>query len=306
MQIRFLGTGSAWCVPEHSCACRICAEVTRLGEERTRTSFLVEGQEKILVDCGPDIRSQMRRHRVGRPDAVLITHEHGDHFLGFDDLLPFRRCIPREAWKPIPVYATAQTLEAVRVRFGYLFGSLIEPREAVPGVPVEGLNMKVTPFKTFHGPTAPGSVGYVLEDGWGGEPLKLVYTSDFLRLDEEPDFLLEPDVLVMQAHWLNEPADNRPHHMSFQRAIEYIRRWRPKKVTYIVHLSAGDQVKGDPFNNSVKKLTPKSPMTEPATGEEYPIPLCQAEWQETVDRICRDYEVPEPVIVAEDGLTATF
>jgi phosphoribosyl 1,2-cyclic phosphate phosphodiesterase len=306
MQIRFLGTGSAWCVPEHSCSCQICAEMTRLGEERTRTSFVVQGRENILVDCGPDIRSQMRRHRLGRPDAILITHEHGDHFLGLDDLLPFRRSLPREAWQPIPVYATAQAWEAIRVRFGYLLGSLIEPREAVPGVPVDGLETNITPFKTFHGPTAPGSVGYSLEDGSVADPFKLVYTSDFIRLDDEPDFLFEPDVLVIQSHWLNEPANNRPHHMSFQRAIEYVRRWRPKRATYLVHLSAGDQVRGDPCNNSVKKPAPKSPLTEPETGKPYPVPRCQTEWQDLVNRICKDLEVPQPVIVADDGMAASF
>jgi hypothetical protein len=94
--------------------------------------------------------------------------------------------------------------------------------------------------------------------------------------------------------------------MSFQRAIEYIRRWKPKRVTYIVHLSAGDQVRGDPSNNAVKKLPSKSPIAEPETGKQYPIPLCQTEWQEIVDKICADHDVPQPVVVAEDGLVATF
>ena len=175
MEIQFLGTGSAWSVPEHSCRCAICAEMTRLGEERTRTCFLVRGGETILVDCGPDIRRQMRRGRVARPDAVLITHEHGDHFLGLDDLLAFRRSVPKEEWNPIPVYATGQAWEAVEIRFGYLLGSLLERREAVPGVPLEGLETKITPFTTFHGPTAAGSVGFVLEEPAGEGPFKSLF-----------------------------------------------------------------------------------------------------------------------------------
>lgn len=301
MEILFLGTGSAWGVPEHSCTCAICAEMRIRGEERTRTSFLVKGDESILVDCGPDLRRQMITWQMERPDAVIITHEHGDHFLGLDDLLPFRRAIAADRWSPLPVYATEITWKAVEARFGYLLDRLLEKRLAVPGKPLEGLTMQVTPFKTFHGPSAPGSVGYVIEGATGGEPRKIVYTSDFIRLDEKP-FIFEPHVLIMQAHWLNEPRNNRPYHMSFQRAIEYIRRWQPSQSTYLVHMSAGDIVPGDPQNHILKKLEPIEPLKDPKTGKTYPIPRCQEEWQVIIERICQDSNIPGPVFVAADGL----
>ncbi len=303
MEIRFLGTGSAWGVPEHSCECFICKRMTELGEERTRTSFLVIGEESILVDCGPDVRRQMLRLAVQRPDAVLITHEHADHFLGLDDLLAFRRATPRDAWTLIPVYATEMTWASVEARFGYLVGSLIDKRLAVPERPLEGLRTKVRPFKTLHGPTAPGSVGYVIEGK--GDP-GIVYTSDFIGLDREPEFLFNPDILIIQSHWLNEPERNRPHHMSFQCAIEYIARWRPRRATYLVHVSAGDHVEGDSANNSLGKWRPKAPLPEPATGRPYPVPLCQADWQRLVDGIAEDYGLPRPIFVARDGMVARF
>jgi phosphoribosyl 1,2-cyclic phosphate phosphodiesterase len=302
MEIVFLGTGSAWCIPEHSCACAICQKMIERGEERTRTSFLAKGTETVLVDCGPDLRCQMMKNRVERPDLIVITHEHGDHFLGMDDLLAFRRSLPPALWRPIPVYATELAWKSIEIRFHYLLGSLIEKRLAVPGVPLEGTRTRITPFKTFHGPTAAGSVGYVLEDENRG---KLVYTSDFVRIDEELPVLLEPDVLIIQSHWLNEPVENRPHHLSFQRAIDYIRRWKPKKATYLVHISDGDQVPGDQCNAFLKKYVPLSPLAEPTSGKHYPIPRCQAEWQHVVERICKDFGVPGPVLVAHDGMRAT-
>jgi len=304
VEILFLGTGAAWAVPEHSCECLICKRMMELGEERTRTSFLVRGPEKILVDCGPDFRLQMRRNALERPDLVLITHEHGDHYLGLDDLLAFRRCTPRAAWRPIPVYATQQTWDAVEQRFGYLVGSLIEKRKAVPGEPLSGIKTRVLPFSTFHGPSAPGSVGYFIQDRSGAGTSSVLYTSDFMSLPEEPSFLLEPDVLVVQSHWLNEPRNNRPHHMSFQCALEYIRRWKPVKATYLVHLSDGDQVAADPCNDYLKKLDPMSPLKHPLSGDTYPVPLCQAQWQDVVDRIAGDMGIPQPVVVAQDGLSA--
>jgi phosphoribosyl 1,2-cyclic phosphate phosphodiesterase len=305
MEILFLGTGAAWSLPEYSCRCATCTKMKELGEERTRTSFVYRGAQTILVDCGPDIRSQMWRNSLDQPDLILITHGHGDHYLGLDDLLVFRRSMPKEAWSPIPVYATEQTWDAIELRFGYLIGSLIEKRVVTPGVPLDAVNLRITPFKTFHGLTSGGPVGYVLEES-SGTPFKLVYTSDFMRLDEEPACLEEPDVLIIQSHWLNEPEVNRPHHMSFQKAMDYIRRWRPKRSTFLVHISDADQIPGDSCNNFLKKCSPANRLAHPASGEPYPVPRCHQEWQNVVDRICKDYGLPGPVIVARDGLKVAF
>lgn len=302
MEIFFLGTGAAWCVPEHSCRCAICVAMRSVREERTRTSFVVKGRESILVDCGPDIRIQMTKHGLQRPDLILITHEHGDHYLGLDELLAYRRSVPTDTWTPIPVYATEQTWKAVEIRFGYLVGSLIEKRIASPGETLEGIETRITPFKTFHGPTASGSVGYVFENMDGDGSLRLVYTSDFMRIDEEPGLLYEPDLLIMQAHWFNEPHFNRPYHMSFQAAMDYIRKWKPKTATYLVHMSDGDLVDGDPSNNFMKKIPPASPLKPPDSAIPYSVPRCQAEWQDAVDRVCKDHGIPGPVVVAYDGL----
>ncbi|HMK33980.1 MAG TPA: MBL fold metallo-hydrolase [Desulfomonilaceae bacterium] len=301
MEILFLGTGAAWCVPEHSCGCAICTAMESTGEERTRTCFVVKGRELILVDCGPDIRVQMRRHALKRPDVVLITHEHGDHYLGLDDLLAFRRSVPVDAWTAIPVYATEQTWSAMELRFGYLLGSLLEKRIAVPGLPLAGTKTRITPFKTFHGPTAPGSVGYVFENIDPGNSPRVVYTSDFMRIDEELDLLNQPDLLIMQSHWFNEPHFNRPFHMSFQNAINWIRKWKPCQ-TCLVHISDGDLVPGDPWNNALKKLPPESPLKSPASQEPYHVPRNRSEWQAVVETVRRDYEIPGTILVAHDGL----
>ncbi|MBI5571984.1 MAG: MBL fold metallo-hydrolase [Desulfomonile tiedjei] len=303
MEIVFLGTGAAWSLPEHSCGCAICTKMTELGEYRARTSLLIRSSRTVLLDCGPDLGIQMRRNSMEKPDLVLLTHEHGDHYLGMDDLVAFRRSVPAKEWTPIPVYASEETWEAVEIRFGYLLEALIEKRIAVPGVPLPEANLRITPFKTDHGPNAKGSVGYVLEEGEGDESVKFVYTSDFLRVEEETELLLEPDVLVIQSHWFNEPTVNRPHLMSFQRALDFIRRWRPRSATYLVHFSDGDQVPGDPCNSFLKKYEPLSPVAEPVSGRPYPVPRCHEEWQAVVDRICTDFDVKGPVLVARDGLT---
>ena len=107
MDITFLGTGAAWAVPELICNCFICCEMRRKGESRERTALLLSNKTNLLIDCGPDIRSQLSRHCVDRIDGVLISHEHGDHFIGLDELFAYKRNSPRATIPPIPVYLTA-------------------------------------------------------------------------------------------------------------------------------------------------------------------------------------------------------
>lgn len=305
MEITFLGTGSAWSTPEYSCRCATCERMNQIGEERTRTSILIEGEETILVDCSPDLRYQMKTNRMNRPDAMLITHAHGDHSLGMDELLVFRRCMPANQWNPIPVYATEEAWNTIETRFGYLVGSLVEKRIVFPGEPLQGIRSSITPFKTFHGPSAQGSVGYVYEADICGTQFKMVYTSDFMSLEEEPPELMEPDILIIQAHSFNEPVVNRPHHMSFQSGMKYIKKWKPRKATYLVHISDMDMVPGDPCNDYMKKIAPAAPLKEPGSGEAYPVPRCHDEWQHVVNLISAHYELPRPIFVARDGLKIT-
>ncbi len=301
MKVTFLGTGAAWRLPEHSCDCAVCAKMRLSGEQRLRTSLLVETAERLLIDCGPDIQLQMKQANMVKPDAVLITHEHGDHFLGLDDLLVYKRSLPTDHWKPIPVYATTTAWRGIEARFGYLIGSLLEPRVAVPGTALEGLETSVTPFETFHGPSAAGSVGYVITSSTETGKAKLVYTSDFIDIPEEPEILREANILVMQSHWFNEPEFNRPFHMSFQKAMDFIHRWRCD-ASYLVHISDGEAIPDDLANSYMKKSKPQKPLAPPAGGSPYAPPRDQSEWQERVAEVARDFNLPGDVLVAYDGL----
>ena len=305
-ELVFLGTGSAWRAPEHNCDCVICSTMRSRGEERTRSSILVESSVRILIDCGPDLLTQMKTNSVKRPDVVLITHEHGDHFLGLDELLAFKRSVPGHLWRPIPVYASEETWKAIQTRFFYLVGSVIDKKIAVPGEQIELSGAFITPFKTNHGRSAPGSLGYVLESLNSGASTKIVYTSDFFDLPEEPDFIRTPDILLMQSHWLNEPDENKPFHMSLARGIDFIRRWNPIGTVYLLHLSASDVVDGDPCNDRPKKPACSRRLTGPSNGEPYRTPCCQSDWESVVRKITTDFGIGCKMEVAYDGLRVRF
>jgi len=90
--------------------------------------------------------------------------------------------------------------------------------------------------------------------------------------------------------------------MSFQRAIGYMEKLKPKKETFLVHMGDADRVHEDPANHMIKKYAPKDPIKPPQVKDPYPIPLNQAQWQKTVDRALKDHDVHHAVTVAHDNL----
>ena len=305
MDITFLGTGGAWGVPELNCDCLICKEMRRKGEKRGRTSLLLTHHKTtLLIDCGPDARSQLSRNKVDNIDGVLITHEHSDHYIGFDELFAYKRNGPQGSFDPIPVYLTSKNYEVVKKRFDYLEDmKVIRPCTIEPDRWFTVGEFEVLPFDTFHGPFAKGSVGFIIKyKDVSGKDVRVVYTSDFSEIPGPPSELFNPDYLVIQAFWLNEPVNNRPNHMSFQRAINFIELLKPGKETFLVHIGDADMVPGDPANNMLKKAEPKNPLRPPSGGNPYPIPLNQAQWQKTVDSVISDRNLPYKVTVAYDDL----
>lgn len=304
MDILFLGTGGAWGVPEVNCECLICREMRKRGEKRERTAILLSSETNLLIDCGPDTRCQLLRNRVDRIDGVLISHAHGDHYMGMDELFAYKRNSPKDTWRPVPVYLTPETWDVVSPRFAYLEQmDVIRSNLIEPGKWFTHEGFEVFPFRTEHGVFAKGSVGFSIrsKDRQGREK-SLVYTSDFMDLPEIFSELVNPDYLIIQSFWLNEPLNNRPHHMSFQRAIHFIELLKPGKGTFLVHIGEADMVPGDPANGNLKKYEPKDPLRPHSGGDPYPIPLNQEQWQQTVDRIVLDRGLPYKVTVAYDDM----
>ena len=66
-----------------------------------------------MVDCGPDLRQQLLDADVGRLDGLIVTHAHGDHCHGIDELRPVAQAIGG----PVPLHARSEVLDELRQRF---------------------------------------------------------------------------------------------------------------------------------------------------------------------------------------------
>jgi phosphoribosyl 1,2-cyclic phosphate phosphodiesterase len=123
LRIRLLGTGPSNGVPliggPDGAGDWGACDPANPRNRRTRTSALVTGPDgfRLLIDPGPDLRQQLLAARIGKLDAVFVTHAHADHIMGLDEL----RQVNRETGRELPLYAAPETVENLRDRFGYAF-----------------------------------------------------------------------------------------------------------------------------------------------------------------------------------------
>ena len=134
MKIRILGCGTSTGVPKIGNDWGRC-DPNEPRNARLRSSILVESVEtRVLVDCGPDLRQQLLAAQVGTLDAVIVTHTHGDHCHGIDELRPISAAIGG----PVPLHGRAHDLGELEERFAYAFAQSDFYRPIVQGREIRG------------------------------------------------------------------------------------------------------------------------------------------------------------------------
>jgi phosphoribosyl 1,2-cyclic phosphate phosphodiesterase len=133
VRVRILGCGTSSGVPRIGNDWGDCDPIEPKNR-RTRSSILIEsGDERLLVDCGPDLREQLLTADVAALDRVIVTHDHADHCHGIDDL----RQVAHHSGHAVPLHARAETLRRLGKRFAYTFeGTLLYP-SVLDGQPIE-------------------------------------------------------------------------------------------------------------------------------------------------------------------------
>lgn len=121
-----MGTGTSQGIPIIGCKCAVCSSNDHR-DKRFRSAALVEyGGLTILIDAGPDFRSQLLAASVGHLDAILLTHNHKDHTGGLDDLRSLNY-IDRQASE---IYCEQKVIDTLQREYSYVFAE-----EKYPGAP---------------------------------------------------------------------------------------------------------------------------------------------------------------------------
>jgi phosphoribosyl 1,2-cyclic phosphate phosphodiesterase len=115
--ILFLGTGASAGVPVIGCHCAVCTSELAQNKRLRTSALLTVNNRTILIDCGPDFRTQALTHKVDNIDGLILTHSHNDHTAGIDDLKIY--CIRGK--KSLPTLVSAETECEIVRRYYYLF-----------------------------------------------------------------------------------------------------------------------------------------------------------------------------------------
>ncbi len=226
MQLTMLGVGSSAGTPVVGCSCATCKS-DNPRNKRTRCSSLItlDSGENILIDTGPDLRSQALRENIKRVDAVLYTHTHADHLHGIDDLRAF--CVLQR--KQIPLYAKEDAVAHITQKFGYTlrdpsdFWEMPVLRAEAVDEPFEVFGVKITPIPVLHGRSQ--IFGYRVGN--------MAYMTDVSEIPEA-SFALLQDLDVVLLDCLRETT--HPTHINIEQNLAYISRINAKQ-SYMIHMT---------------------------------------------------------------------
>lgn len=229
LSLTFLGTGTSQGVPAIGCDCDVCRSPDPR-DKRLRSSIYIETPECAwVVDTGTDFRTQALRENIRRLDAVVFTHSHTDHIMGFDDLRRYSHDLGS-----IPVYASAETMRDLARVYEFAFNGLnrfpgyLVPVPHIIDGPFQLGETLITPLPVPHGRSMVN--GYLFSRN--NEKL-VAYLSDCSAV---------PDEIVRQIAGVKaliiDALRYRPHptHLSVDQALEVSAKVRPER-TLFTHIS---------------------------------------------------------------------
>jgi ribonuclease BN (tRNA processing enzyme) len=197
-----------------------------------QSGYLVEGDRRLLLDCGPGVFARLRK-RDGWPrvDAIAITHFHLDHW---GDLIPwaFGACFGPGRTSPRPeLWLPPDGVETLR---GFTSNLSADPlfeafrvREYADGNPFQAAGFEVVPLRVPHYDL----VTFGLRVS-GGEKT-LAYSGDSAPSPALTELARTADLFVCEAT-LAQPEPAMRGHLTEQEALTVYRESGAKRLL-IVH-----------------------------------------------------------------------
>tara|TARA_B110000879_G_scaffold80946_1_gene112359 strand:- start:28 stop:789 length:762 start_codon:yes stop_codon:yes gene_type:complete len=225
MKITLLGTGTSQGIPQIACDCKVCMSENPK-DNRLRSSIMIEvDNQTLVVDTGPDFRTQMLREKVQKVDAILFTHEHKDHIAGLDDVRAFNH-----KWKTdMQVFSTERVKQALKREFHYVFSGF-----DLPGIPKININIiSNQPFYINKTEIIPIEVMHHKLSVMGFRINNFAYITDVSFISEtEKEKLKNLDVLILDSLRKKEHLS----HFNLEQSLSLINELNPKK-SYLTHIS---------------------------------------------------------------------
>ena len=219
MRIMLLGTGDAVGTPRIGCDCPACADAKKGGKSRRyRPCYLFsDGTVHVLVDTGPDMRSQLLEHDIRQFDAVVLSHHHRDHSAGLGDFWRVK--------SKMPVYGSKPCLDYVMNEYSFM--DFIRHDQALYEPFTIG-EMEFTFFEVSHPPIEVSTGIRIRHNG-----KTVIYTGD-TNLDipaKSLEIMKNADLLIADA--IVPPHIHIDKHMNAEDAMNLAARLKPKQTVFV-------------------------------------------------------------------------
>jgi phosphoribosyl 1,2-cyclic phosphate phosphodiesterase len=225
-ELTILGSGSSAGTPVVGCRCSTCLSANSKNNRTRCSSLITLGNGKnILIDCSPDLRQQSLRESIKSIDSVLFTHTHADHCHGIDDLRAFCQINKQQ----IPIYGNKDTIEQLKVKFGY---AMSEPN-GFWEKPVLNPQIIDGPSQLFGATIIPVPIlhGRLLINGY--RIGNLAYLTDVSEIPiKSLELLRGLDVLLLDCL----RHESHYTHFGFDQCLEMAKKINAKE-TYLIHMT---------------------------------------------------------------------
>jgi ribonuclease BN (tRNA processing enzyme) len=198
-----------------------------------QSGYLVEGEGRLLLDCGPGVLARLRSLDGGWPrvEAIAITHFHLDHW---GDLVPWifgatfgpgQEAPPPDLWLP-PGGTERLRAYGEELGFGERVGGVFTVREYAEGQPFGAAGFDVIPLSLEH--YSELTFGLRVSN----HSSTLAYSGDTGPSPNLAELARDADVFLCEATLLEPEPDERGH-LSEDEAVDAFRASGAKRLVVI-------------------------------------------------------------------------